>query len=348
MPNDSRDPQTGQFTSPAQDNVNNGVAAAFANDAARNVLNQAGIFKPEDLQPGRMDMGRTQQILEAAGIQNADSIDAAKALRDADYITQAGGDPLAIAQQQYESQQPTQPVDRLTQLQHEMEQIALERDDLRDKLSRTNRSVRRLRDLEAEVQQLRSAPPAYQQPQYVNPAQIGLDPQQAVTGADVYQLMMAQSQAFGNRITEAVKQAVTAARAIQGYSLTPEQEDDLMDANPWLESLPTGQREQAMMALAPKPQVASRPSGPPPGTRFTPQPTSQEDIMRARVRQAAFIPAPSRASVPEQDAHRGVDSARVALQKKYQEAISRPGGSEEALKILTQLGAGPVDDRPYR
>lgn len=344
MANDNRDPATGQYVGASQQGLNESFAAITANDAARSVLNQAGIYKPEDLQPGRIDQGRNAMILEAAGVQNPDSLNAEKALRDADYLEQAGIDPYATARQAAIEQQPP---DRLTQLQQELEQTSLERDDLKDKLSRTNRSVRRLRDLEAEVQQLRSTPPIYQQPQYANSAQIGLDPQQAVTAGDVYQLMIAQSQAFGNRIDNAVKQAVTAARAIQGYSLTQDQEDDLLDANPWIESLPPGQREQAMMALT-KPQTASRPPGPPPGTRFTPQPTSQDEMMRARVRQAAFIPAPSRASIPEQDAHRGIDTARVALQKKYQEAINKPGGSEEALKILTQLGVGLVDDNPYR
>lgn len=343
--NDNRDPQTGQFVGSPQENVNDGVAAAFANDAARNVLNAAGIFKPEDLQPGRLDQGRTQQILEAAGVQNPTGIDAEKALRDADYLAQAGIDPLGRAQDQFEAQrQPAQPDPN-----DSIQQLIAERDDLRQRLDRTTRSVssRRLQRLEAQLNELTSRSNQGVAPSYIPPQQAGIDPNLPVTAGDVWQLMMAQSQAFGTRIDNAVKQAVTTARAIQGYSLTQEQEDDLMDANPWIESLPTGQREQAMMALTRTP-AASRPPGPPPGTRFTPQPTSQEDIMRARVRQAAFIPAPSRASVPEQNAHRGMDSGRAALVAKYQEAVNRPGGSEEALKILTQLGAGPVDDRTHR
>lgn len=67
--------------------------------------------------------------------------------------------------------------------------------------------------------------------------------------------------------------------------------------------------------------------------------------MRARVRETAFIPAPSRASVPEQKAQPGSGSAMAELRKKYDEAISKPGGSVEAERLLKEMGVGRVDDQ---
>jgi hypothetical protein len=339
--NETRDPDTGRYTANESSGLTSALAELQGNDQARAALNDAGIFKPEDLMPGRMDMGKAAAILQRQGIDpEVSPIQAEKALRDADYLEQAG---ISQPQVQQPQQQEPEP-DRLAQLQAQLEQ----RDAEIRRLNNHDPEIkyrRRLRAIEERLsgigQTTQTQPPQY--PPVAMP-NMGIDPNMPVTQADVMSLMMAQSQAFGTHLQRVREEAIKEARALRNYDLTPDEEEDLLDAHPWLQALPVGQREQAMYAVA-RPNVGNGSAPPAPGKRLTPQPTSQEELMRQRVRQTAFIPAPNRSSVPEQEAHRGGDTARGLLLKKYQEAVNRPGGSEDALKILTQLGAGPVDDR---
>lgn len=328
----------------AQDQSSEAYAAQLQEQIARQ---SAAMFKPEDLQAGRADIGKVVGILEGKGIDpstvSTNSSEVEKALRDADYAAQAG-QPL---QQKLVG---VQEDDRLAQLQAQLDEVTRERDDYSKKFEAAVKSSapsraagRRLRELEQQVRDMRSHPVNNFQG-IPGPQVAGLDPNQPITAGDLWGLMMAQSQALGNRVDSALKQVVGTARALNGYSLTPDQEDDLLDAHPWLDRLPTGEREQAMMDLSREPQK-SRPPGPPPGTRLTPNAPSQEEILRQRVRQAAFIPAPNQASPAEQRQGGSANAARAELIKKYNEALQRPGGSIEAERILAQLGYPRVDDQ---
>lgn len=310
-------------------------------------LHQAGIYKPDDLSRAT-DLGRVQEILANAGIdEELNPLAAEKAMRDADFEAQAGSPA-----QPERPHTRVSPDDRLAQMQAELDAAKAEADRYKHRYgigeNEKGSLRRRLREIE-EMVQGRGGYPApqaqtFQQP--FNPGlQGGIDPNTPVTAADLHQAMLAFAAAQGNAIRQSQEQTIREARGLRNYDLTTDEEEDLYDENPWLKSLPPGQREQAMLKIARPANGRSQP----PGTRpnnFTPKPPTQEEILRARVRQTGFVEAPSGASVQERTTQSAADAHRAQLLQKAQEALRRNDGkgSQEMEKILAAMGAGVTDD----
>lgn len=317
---------------------------------AQEILGNMGIKDADDLGQGRADVGLiARHINERMDPQmDPDLMDTIS--RDAEWARQAGtpeqpqprptGEPSA-----------TPPQDRLAQLQAQMESIVQERDTYKEKLEVAVKSAgsRRLRRLESQLEQLTSRAVAPQTYNAIPPQAAGLDPSQPMTAADVWNLMMAQSQAFGTRIDGAIKQAVTAARATQGYSLTADQEETLLDSHPWLESLPIGEREQAMMTLAKPNGNGSRPAVPPGAVPPPVRPQGVDLLELARQKHltaTTFIEPSSRGSAPERDAVTGVDSNLAKKIAEYRDAIQQRPGQKGA--EFDQFGSNVKAERLLR
>ena len=315
--------------------------------AARQQLEDAGVYKPEDLTSGRADIGRAAEVFTNAGIdEELAPLLAEKAIRDAQFAEQAGGDEQPEPAQ---SPEAAPPQDRLSKMQADLEAAKAEAERFKTLYGRGENDKgnlrRRMREIEERLEG-RSQQPTYQPPMGYNPAMTGYaDPAAPVTAGDMQQALSAFAVAMGNVVRQTREEVIREARNLSKYDLTVDEEEDLLDGNPWLKSLPSGQREQAMMSLARPANGSARPAATRPTANLTPRPTTPEDALRARVRQTAFIEAPSGASLPERMAASATDMLTAQKLQKLKAALAKPGGSEEAGSILASLGAGPTDDR---
>lgn len=318
--------------------------------AARQQLAEAGVYKPEDLTDGRADVGRVAEVFTRANVdEEIQPLLAEKALRDAEFERHAEGVEQPLPRDLDEATRQN-PQDRLAQMQGELEAAKAEAERYRTLYGREANEKgnfrRRLREIEDRLEGRQGGyqPPA--QPYGYTPQPVMppvADPNQPVTLQDVYSLMMAQSAAFGSQLRQSREEAIREAKSLNGYNLTVDEEEDLLDGNPWLKSLPAGQREQAMMALARPANGRPQPAG---GRRpLPPSAPNQEEILRAKLRQAAFIEAPSGASTQERAAQSPTDIATAKKLQDLKVAAATPGGSKKMEEILASMGAGVTDDR---
>lgn len=347
---DNRQP-TDMRTTPTQDQY-----ALQVENAARQMLAEAGISKPDDLMQGRADIGRTAEILARAGVTNPekDPFVAEKALRDADFEEMAGSSAQPEPAFYPEPQPQGQGQDKLAEMQSRLEAAEAEAKLWKDRYGNGENVKgdlrRRLREIEERVtgQQPRFQPQFPQQAGY-NPVMIGVqDPSQPPSAYEVQQALAAMATAFGNAVRDAREEAVREARALRDYDLSTDEEEDLFEKFPTLKGLPAGQREQLMYAIArPQTSAPGRPTGIPNG-KFPPRPVgpTPEEVLRAKVRQTGFIEASSGAAPQERNAATAAQSQHAQRWKALQDALSKGdgSGSKEAEKILAAMGAGVVND----
>lgn len=235
-------------------------------------------------------------------------------------------------------------VDRLEALQQELEAAKAEASRWKKEFGRREGKVggmeSRIKELEARISQV---PPVIDVR-----AMTGRDPGDPVTAQDVVNLLMAQSNAFGNTIRQVKEEMLNAGNSTEP-GLPLDLEAELVEAHPWLTDLPRPQKMRAMHDILGNAGVTVAPSAPgvAPAPKQSPQLLAEQG--RAQVRQTAFIEPSNKGSVAERNA---VVPERQALndkQSKLQELLLgayKPGAAQadKAAEILASLGAGTVDE----
>jgi len=283
---------------------------------------------------------KIDQYMRDKGLDpNASAVGSETIQRDLDYQRQLETMPQPESAPQL-MEQTTPELDRLETLQKELDATKAEAIRWKKEFGRREGTVGQmkseLQQLKAQVQQIQPA---------INVQQItGREPGEAITAQDAVNLLMSQSQAFGNAMQRLRDELLSQAASPQNDGLPLDMEAELVEAHPWLTDLPRPQKMRAMhdilassgVSVAPQPSVAS-------GQPQRPLATLPESA-RAQVRQAAFIEPSNRGSAAERTA---VQPERQAFNDKVEKlnaALKKPGGSDEARRILASLGAGVVDE----
>lgn len=320
-------------------------------------LSEAGIRKPEDLALGRADMGRISALLKEAeyisedgGVQ-LDPYVAEKIMRNDEYARQSTGSeqpgvqapetpatpaaaPPADAQAQFEA--------ALAAKDAELKEWQRKYGERENRLGEERRkTAERLARLEASATGNGYTPPVtphYMAAESYDPRIIeGMDPNAPVTAAQMAARMQSLAAAFGSRLTASQEEAIETARHLQGYSLTPSDEADLIDNHPWLAGMPRATQIQAMRALAKPaapPVAAAAPS------RIAPQRVDMAELARARVRTATtFIEPSTQGSAQEASATSAINSDYAKKTSRIQELLRTPGGAEEAERLINELSS---------
>ncbi len=315
-----------------------------ADARTRAKLAEAGITKPEDLMSGRVDMGKASELLTNAAPEELSPLAAEKIMRDRDW-----------AQQAVENEPPTeQPppgeigTEQLTRLDQLQGQLDASQKEVAKWKTYYGRSESRMGDVKTRVQELENKV-ASTQPYVDVRAMTGKDAEDPLTAGEVVNLLMSQSQALGNRLSQMKEELVIAARNPSEETIPADVEAELVHTHPWLTTLQLPQRERAMSdLLGGKTDAASVQGAPVPSApKLSPTSAVIPESARAQVRQAAFIESSNKGSASESAA---VSPDRSAYNQKVQElkaALDTKGGSGKAEELLASLGAGLADDSAF-
>lgn len=314
-------------------------------------LADAGVLKPEDISSGRADMGKIAEILRSRNVdEELQPILAEKIARDAEFdqLSRQQAAENGEAEEQQVPRQPEQvaqpneknaaPEDRLTALQRELDERKAETDKWKTLYGKSRNTLGDLKQKVAALEQ--KSGPVSNVPYVVDTrAVVGKDPNETITAQDFTNAFMSLATALGNQVRQAQAETVAEIRGSSETQIDPETEEFLLATHDWLEQLPQGpQRQRAMKDII---STQAAPGGTPaPAQRTGPQ----MDQARAKVRDAGYIEQSNRGSAPETKSVAPETAAKQEILAKLQAALSRPGGSEEAVKLMAQLGAGPVDD----
>lgn len=310
-----------------------GAVSSFTFDVAAD--RQAAPTAPDksnQVLMGRNDLDRFQQMQN----QDPDSdelnpIVAEKRMRDAEFAAMAGENPNPEAVEQEKARRTdenkrVEKESKLFQLGAELDKwkaIAKRRKDDQSAMET------RLRQLESRVNQ--------NQPSFDVRQMTGKNPEELLTAGEVTNLMINLAGVFGQQIQGVRDEAAQFVQGNKSKAVSDVDEAELTYMHPWLEQLPVAQRERAMMDMLATRNQPPEPEPPPPPT------FRQVEQVRSRVREANYIEASNRGSIPERTAQ---EPQQVAANQKIEELkklLSKPGGSAQAGELLTALGAGPDD-----
>jgi hypothetical protein len=254
---------------------------------------------------------------------------AEKLSRDAEFAGLAGADPKLAKAQEQERQgevRKQEKESKLHQLGAELDKwksIAKRRKD--DQMALEGR----LRDLETRVNQ--------NQPMADVRQVTGRNADEVLTAGEVWNLLLAQSGAFGQQFQQLQSAIAQNREAQQSRAVSDVDEAELTYMHPWLENLPVAQRERAMLDM-----IATR--NQPPAPEPPPQPSPRQVAQgQARVREINYIEASNRGSLPEVQSQEPQKAAANQKLEQLQALLSKPGGSTAAGDLLASLGAGPDD-----
>lgn len=280
------------------------------------------------------------EMMRAQGIDGeANPVAAEKIQRDLEYQRQMETFPQPDSAPLPSEVGSPEAVDRLEQLQRELDAAKSEATRWKKEFGRREGTVGQMKnelaDLKARVSQIQPA---------INVQQItGRAPDEPITAQDAVNLLINQSSAFGNAMRALEERLMSQAANSNDGALPLDMEAELVEAHPWLTDLPRPQKMRAMHDILASSGVTVAPPAPV-AMQATPPPATLPAAARAPLRQVAFIEPSNRGSAPERAAMAPERQALNEKVAKYHEALSRPGGAEEAAKILASLGAGPVDE----
>jgi hypothetical protein len=233
-------------------------------------------------------------------------------------------------------------LDQLEKLQQELEAAKAEATRWKKEFGRREGKVggmeSRIKELEARISQV---PPVIDVR-----AMTGHDPNDPITAQDMVNLLMAQSNAFGNTIRQVREELQNGGNSAEP-GLPLDLEAELVESHPWLTDLPRPQKMRAMHDILSSSGVTIAPSTP----GVAPAPKQPQQILpergRAQVREAAFIEPSNKGSAAERNAiaperqalNEKVGQLREALYGRY-----KPGAADKAAELLAALGAGVVDE----
>ncbi len=243
---------------------------------AREKLADMGINKPEDLQPGRLDI---QEVTRALGGVDPEvsPLAAEKAMRNAEMAAQVIGDEQpTIREATPEAPAAAPATDRLAQLQAEATAAKTEADDwkrkygerenrLGDERRRTAERLARL-ELGGSVQPQQPQPfNQPQQPPSYDPRILGdRDPNVPLTAAETASLMQSMAAAFGSQMRAREAGLLDATRQMRNYDLTADEEVTLIERHPWLANIDRAAQLKAMGDLVKPLRIATNVVAPQP------------------------------------------------------------------------------------
>lgn len=319
---------------------------AISDEASRQAtqkLADAGFLKPEDIQAGRVDMGKLGNMLAAKDIdEELHPLLVEKLNRDVEFASLAREQEEEASARPAETEtateeQPAPEGDRLSQLSAEVDRAKAEAEKWKALYGRSENKVgdvrKRLTELESRVQQ---APPYMVDSRQL----VGKAPDEPITAGDAASLMLSMAAALGNQVRQAKEDALAEMRGINQPGLPADVEAELLEAHPWLESLPKAQKDRAMLDIV---QTQAKPAAPAPVAPVTKGPAVER--ARATVRESGYIEQSNRSSTAERTSTMPQVAQRQQDVAKLKELLARPGGAEAAEQLFAALGAGPTDDR---
>ena len=264
-----------------------------------------------------------------------------KMRRDADYqrqmetLPQPDGAPNLAKMTEPEN-------DALAQIQQERDAALAEVAKYKRKYGMSEGSVGQLKTRIQELEQRVYS----QQPQVDVRAMTGKDPNEPLSGQEIVNLLMAQSQAFGNTIRQ-VREELAANAQSSDQGLPLDLEAELTEKHTWLTDLPRPAKLRAMHDILSQAGISIAPQAPQGAQAPTAIPSGLPAAARTAVRQTGYIEPSNKGSVTEQ---RGIIPERQQVQERLAQLASvlqgeyKPGQADQAAKLLAELGAGPVDD----
>jgi hypothetical protein len=320
-------------------------------------LSDMGINKPDDLLPGRADIGLIAEGMGGTDVEVAPLI-AEKVVRDRQFAQMAedqgqepqdavvpdapAADPAAVAATS-DPDALTLAQQQLAEAQQEAERWKKQYGERENKLGdERRRMAERLARLEQAQQpaQAQYAPP--QQYGAYDPRLLGnRDPDTPMTAAEVAALMQAQSVALGAQLQAKEAQFMETMRHMRGFDVTPDEEVTLLERHPWLATIDQASKMDALRSLVePLRASAQAQTQPTNSGAATPRTPSMEDIARARVRTATTFIEPSTQGSAQEGAAIGLrDDALAKKAARLKELLNTPGGSisGEAEKLVNEL-----------
>lgn len=305
-----------------------------------NVNTESQSQKPMRAESSQEIAAKISELMQQQGIDSeANPMAAEKIQRDLEYQRQM--ETFAQPDSAPLPQPTTTPgLDRLEELQRQLDErnkeVATWKTRWGQKTGEVGVMKRQLAELESKVSQMQPA---------ISVQQItGREPNDPLTAQDAVNLLMSQSTAFGNVIRQLREEIRESKSLEQTDGLPLDMESELVEAHPWLSELPRPQKLRAMQDILASAGVTVTPPAPANTQAPQRQTSSLPESAKTQIRQAPYIEPSNRGSRMEQSAISPERQAYNDKIAKYKEALSKPGGSEEAARILASLGAGPIDE----
>lgn len=305
-------------------------------------LAEMGIKSPDDLGPGRADVGLiAQQLGKVDPETNPALMEEIK--RQQDWVKESQA-PYQPGQSETPAAQPQEPqaaADHLGALQAERdaaqaelkrmkEQYGRESTKWGDERKRVNERLARLEGGNGTGYAQPAQPVYSQSPQagYYDPRVLGeVDPNAPLTAAQTAALLQSMAAAFGNQLNVRDQNVIEAARELRNYDLTTNEEADLIERHGWLATLDRSSQIKAMRDLVLPLRAASQPAA---GAPIKPKGVDMVELARAKhLTATTYIEPSSRGSSQETMAATGTDSALAGKIAEYRKAIAaRPGDKD--------------------
>ena len=299
-------------------------------------LADMGINKPEDLGPGRGDLG---QLAGQLGDVDADvsPLIAEKVIRDREFRKMAGEEeqptsiekPVEEAQPQ-QAQAPTieqrleaaekQAAEWKNQLGRQGGKLGEERRATAERIAKLEEQVARGGGQNVTQQNLTQNPVA------------NVDPNKPMTGAQTQAMMMNMATAWGQHLEQRDQIAYDNMRQLRGYNVTVDQEADLLESHTWLTNLDRASQMKAMSALA-SPAEETKTGG-------NSQPDPRAVALRAQhIATTTFIEPSATGSAQEKATFGGADPELLKKAARLKELLKTTGGSDsgEAERLMNDL-----------
>ena len=301
-------------------------------------LSKMGINKPDDLGPGRMDLG---EIATQLGGVDADvsPLIAEKVVRDRQFQEMAGGqEQPTVAPTEEPKQEQTQQAPTIEQRLEAAEKQAAEwKNQLGrqgGKLGEERRATaERIAKLEEQVRVGGGQQAITQQnPQYAQNPLANVDPNEPMTGAQTQAMLLNMATAWGQHLEQRDQIAYNNMRQLQGYTVTVDQEADLLENHTWLTNLDRASQMKAMSALV-KPADEAKTGG-------VAQADPRATALRAQhIATTTFIEPSAMGSDQEKATFGGADPELLKKAARLKDLLRTKGGSDsgEAERLMNDL-----------
>jgi len=300
-----------------------------------------GINKPEDLEPGRIDLATAAIALKGIDPES-DPFTADKVTRDEEFRRMAEGsgqptvtaepappDPATPAAPSREEQLTADLAAAKSEADNWKQKYGKRENDLGDERRRTAERLIRLEGGGNVATTAQNVNTGFTPSMQYDPRLLGgRDPDAPMTNAEGASLLQSLAQAWGAELTTREAQLLETTRQLRDYTVTPDQEVSLIERHRWLANLPRGEQMSAMRDLAPAitPQPTQA-SGQPP----VPNKQDMVELARARVRTATTYIEPSSQGSPVEASAAGEDNSMLAKKAhRLRELMNTVGASTDS------------------
>jgi len=302
-------------------------------------LADMGINKPDDLGPGRMDLG---QIANQLGGVDADvsPLIAEKVVRDRQFAEMAGGQEQPTVTPAEEPAQEQAQQAQAPTIEQRLEAAEKQAAEWKNRLGRQGgqlgeerrATAERIAKLEEQVARGGGQATVQQNPQYAQNPVGNVDPNEPMTGAQTQAMMLNMATAWGQHLEQRDQIAYNNMRQLQGYTVTVDQEADLLENHTWLTNLDRASQMKAMSALV-KPVEEAKTGG-------VAQADPRANALRAQhIATTTFIEPSAMGSDQEKATFGGADPELLKKAQRLKELLRTKGGSDsgEAERLMNDL-----------